>query len=143
MSVSSPFMIIMFALNGVEYYRGGRMHRLRIESHFDAAHKLVGYEGKCSRLHGHRWKVEVFVVGEKLNDVGILADFKALKEKLKHITGKFDHSFLNDFKEMGNPTVENVSRYIFKNLMDLPKKVRLEKVRVWESEENWGEYYEA
>jgi len=121
---------------------GEIMYRLRVESTFDAAHKLVGYKGKCARLHGHTWKVEVFVVGEKLNDIGILADFKILKDRLKEIIEKFDHSLLNDFKEIGNPTVENLSRYIFQNLRDLPKNVKLEKVRVWESEKNWGEYFE-
>jgi len=121
---------------------GEIMYRLRVESTFDAAHKLVGYKGKCARLHGHTWKVEAFVVGEKLNDIGILADFKILKDRLKEIIEKFDHSLLNDFKEIGNPTVENLSRYIFQNLRDLPKNVKLEKVRVWESEKNWGEYFE-
>ena len=118
------------------------MFRLRTQSHFDAAHKLVGYRGKCAQLHGHTWKVEVFVVGEKLNDIGILADFKVLKARLKEITDRFDHSFLNDFKQIGNPTAENISRYIFENLKDLPKTVRLEKVRVWESPDSYAEYFQ-
>jgi 6-pyruvoyltetrahydropterin/6-carboxytetrahydropterin synthase len=118
------------------------MYRLRIESHFDAAHKLDGYEGKCARLHGHTWKVEVFVTGENLNIVGMLMDFELLKEKVNEIVGKFDHNFLNDFKEIGNPTSENLARYIFKNLKSLPKNVKLEKVRVWESPTSWCEYYE-
>lgn len=118
------------------------MYRLRIESQFDAAHKLVGYNGKCSRLHGHTWKVEVFVVGKELDTAGLLVDFGLLKEKLREITDKLDHSFLNDFKKVGNPTSENISRYIFQNLRDSPKNVRLEKVRVWESTNNWCEYFE-
>jgi len=118
------------------------MYTLRIESDFDAAHKLVGYKGKCSRLHGHTWKIEVFVVGEKLDDIGILVDFNTLKEKLGEITDKLDHSFLNDFKEIGNPTSENISRYVFQNLKGLPKTVRLERVRVWESPKSWCEYFE-
>lgn len=135
-------MIITSALNGGEYYRGDRMYRLRIESHFDAAHRLVGYKGKCSRVHGHRWKVEVFVLGEKLNNIGILVDFEVIKIKLQKIVEKLDHSFLNDFKEIGNPTSENISKFIFKNLKDLPISVRLEKVRVWESPNVWCEYSE-
>lgn len=118
------------------------MYRLRIESHFDAAHKLEGYNGKCSQLHGHGWKVEVFVTGEKLNNIGILMDFKSLRKKLKKIIKKIDHRFLNDFKEIGNPTSENISRYIYQNLNNLPKTVKLEKVRVWEMPEAWCEYYE-
>ena len=121
---------------------GEIMYRLRVESKFDAAHKLIGYEGKCARLHGHTWKVEVFVIGEKLDRIGMLVDFKMLKKRLEEITEKFDHSFLNDFKEIDNPTVENLSKYIFQNLRNLPKNVKLEKVRVWESEKSWGEYFE-
>ena len=121
---------------------GEIMYRLRVESKFDAAHKLIGYRGKCARLHGHTWKVEVFVIGEKLDRTGMLADFIILKKRLEKMTEKFDHSFLNDFKEIGNPTVENLSRYIFQNLRGLPKSVKLEKVRVWESKKSWGEYFE-
>lgn len=122
---------------------GEGMYRLRIESHFDAAHKLVGYQGKCSKLHGHRWKVEVFVIGEKLDKVGILVDFKTLKKCLCQITEKLDHCYLNDFKDIGNPTSENISRYIYRNLQDLPKSVRLEKVRVWETPGSWCEYLQS
>jgi 6-pyruvoyltetrahydropterin/6-carboxytetrahydropterin synthase len=120
---------------------GETMYRLRVKSHFDAAHKLVGYNGKCSELHGHTWKVEVLVTGEELDKIGMLVDFKVLKEKLKEITEKLDYSLLNDLKEIGNPTSENLSRYIFKNLKNLPN-VKLEKVRVWESPSSWCEYHE-
>lgn len=116
------------------------MFRLRIESHFDAAHKLAEYKGKCARLHGHTWKVEVFVIGKKLNDIGLLIDYRIIKEKLNEVIEKLDHSFLNDFKEIGNPTSENISKYIFKNL-NLPKNVRLEKVRVWEGSRSYTEYF--
>ena len=137
-------MTITFTLNGGAYYeyRGEKMFRLRVESQFDAAHKLIGYKGKCSRLHGHSWKVEAFVVGEKLDDIGILVDYKMLKEKLGEISEKLDHGFLNDLKEIGTPTSENLSRYLFHNLKGLPETVRLEKVRVWESTKSWCEYSE-
>jgi len=118
------------------------MFRLRIESHFDAAHKLTGYKGKCAELHGHTWKIEVFAVGKKLNDIGVLIDFKDLAEKLNRVIERLDHSFLNDLKEIGNPTGENISRYIFENLENLPKSVRLEKVRVWEGSGSYIEYFQ-
>mgnify|MGYP005665459171 CR=1 FL=1 len=105
-----------------------RMYRLRVETKFDAAHKLVSYEGKCSRLHGHTWKVEVFVVGNKLDEIGMLTDFRVLKEKLNEVIEKLDHSFLNDFEEMGNPTCENIARYIYERLKAKLENVRLEKV---------------
>lgn len=143
MSVLSPSTITMSVLNGVGYCRGDGMYRLRIESHFDAAHRLIGYEGKCAELHGHTWKVEVFVVGEKLNDIGILVDFNILKEELSQIIRRLDHKFLNNIKEIGNPTCENLSKYILQSLKNLRNDVKLEKVRVWEGEKSWCEYYET
>ena len=119
------------------------MYRLRIEAKFDAAHKMEGYQGKCSNLHGHTYKIEVFVLVEKVDSVGISVDQRLLKEKLRAITDKFDHSFLNDFKEVGNPSMENLSRYIFENMKDLPSGVKLEKVRVWETPTSWCEYFEC
>jgi len=116
------------------------VYRLRIESHFDAAHKLVGYKGKCSNVHGHRWKVEVFVTGKKLDNLGILVDFEVIKKRLQKIVEKLDHSFLNDFEEIGNPTSENISKHIFKRMNDSSASVKLERVRVWESPEAWCEY---
>jgi len=133
----------MCVLNGGEYCRSDDMYRLRIESRFDAAHKLINYGRKCGQLHGHTWKVEVFVVGEKLNGIGILVDFDILKKKLSTIIGRLDHTSLNDLKEIGNPTCENLSKYIFETLKDLPKHIKLEKVRVWEGEKSWCDYYET
>ena len=143
MSVLSPFTTTTSVLSGGEHCKGDGMYRLRIESHFDAAHKLIGYKGKCAELHGHTWKVEVFVVGEKLGDVGILVDFNILEEKMRKIIERLDHKFLNNIKEIGNPTCENLSKYIFETLKDLPKNITLERVRVWEGEKSWCEYYEA
>ena len=118
------------------------MFRLRVESRFDAAHKLEGYKGKCSKLHGHSWKVEIYVIGLQTDEIGILKDYGILKENLQKIIVKLDHSYLNDFPEIGNPTSENISKYIFKNLTHDLKDVKLEKVRIWENMENWCEYFE-
>ena len=119
------------------------MYRLRIKSEFDAAHKIEGYQGKCSQLHGHTYKIEVFVLAKQLDSIGISIDLRLLKEELAKITEQFDHSFLNDFKEIGNPSTENISRYIFQKLKSsLPNGVSLEKVRVWETSKSWIEYFE-
>ncbi|MCW4024750.1 MAG: 6-carboxytetrahydropterin synthase QueD [Candidatus Bathyarchaeota archaeon] len=117
------------------------MYRLRVEVEFDAAHKLIGYNGKCANLHGHTWRVEVFVRGDQLDDIGIVIDYNVLKQKLEDITEKLDHSCLNDNSEIGNPSSENLAKYIFKK-MKLPDNVQLEAVRVWENPRSWCEYYE-
>lgn len=59
------------------------MFELVVGEHFDAAHFLRGYTGKCAKVHGHTWQVEIRVQGEKLNECGMLVDFAFLKEKLK------------------------------------------------------------
>ena len=120
------------------------MYRLRTQTDFDAAHHLENYEGKCARLHGHLWVVEVFVLGKELDKAGLLVDFGVIKTALNKITdGRLDHQNLNDIKEIGNPTCENVARYIFSSLKpSIPKEVLLEKVRVWETPRSWGEYFE-
>jgi 6-pyruvoyltetrahydropterin/6-carboxytetrahydropterin synthase len=121
-----------------------KVYRLRIETEFDAAHKIEGYQGKCAQLHGHTYKVEVFVLSKQTDSIGITFDLRLLKEKLLGITGRFDHNFLNDLKELGNPSIENISKYIFLNMKDnLPDGVLLERVRVWETPKSWCEYFEG
>jgi 6-pyruvoyltetrahydropterin/6-carboxytetrahydropterin synthase len=118
------------------------MYRLRIETEFDAAHRIIGHNGKCKNLHGHTWKVEVFVLGKKPDKIGIVVDYGILKQRLNEIIEKLDHTYLNDSKEIGNPTSENIAKYVFENLRILPENVKLEKIRVWESRRSWCEYFE-
>ena len=138
-------MTIMPIPNGEECFRrNAAMFRLKVELEFDAAHKMVGYQGKCAQLHGHTYKVEAFFLTRGLDATGISVDFRALREKLAKITEPFDHSYLNDFKELGNPSTENLSRFIFQRLKDdLPIGAVLEKVRVWENPRSWCEYFES
>jgi len=71
------------------------MHRIKIEGDFSSAHNLRGYKGKCEDLHGHNWKVEVAVDSSKLDKIGMVMDFKSLKEKLYNLLDKLDHKYLN------------------------------------------------
>jgi 6-pyruvoyltetrahydropterin/6-carboxytetrahydropterin synthase len=120
------------------------MFRLRVESEFDAAHKLEGYLGKCANLHGHTYKVEAFFIAKQIDSIGVSADLRELRTKLARITQQFDHSYLNDFQELGNPSTENISHYVFEKLKDsLSKDVVIEKVRVWETPKSWCEYFES
>lgn len=118
------------------------MYELTIKKHFAAAHRLVNYEGDCSRIHGHTWTVEVTVSGEKLDQCGMLIDFKILKGTLEKVIKELDHSFLNELapfsgESSGNPTAENLAGYIFEGmsaaLSEISKTVRICGVRVWES----------
>lgn len=114
----------------------GGMYELTVKDHFDAAHALIGYPGQCKNLHGHTWEVEVSVEGTMLDSVGILYDFKTLKDDLAHILAIFDHAYLNDldmFKDM-NSTAENMARLVYDELSGkLPENVKLTEVCIWES----------
>lgn len=100
---------------------------------FDAAHYLPEYEGKCQRLHGHHWVVELGVKGPIKNS-GFVIDFSKLSSWLKeHVVNQFDHTVLNDI--IGNPTAENIAIYIrnrFITTADL--RCNLVFIKVWETE---------
>ncbi len=121
------------------------MYEIMIEDNFASAHQLKGYEGPCENLHGHTWKVQVFMTGEKLNKLGMLFDFKEAKSLLKELLDSFDHKNLNElemFKET-NPTAENIAKVIFQKYKDLTgnRGIILSKVTVWESEVTCATYH--
>lgn len=117
------------------------MYRLRVETTFAAAHKVVESNGKCEKLHGHTFTVELFVTAENTEPNGMVIDFAVLKTALQKVTETLDHSYLNDNDELGNPTSENIAKYFFNQLKKtLPQEPKLEKVRVWESPKSWAEY---
>ena len=91
------------------------MYELTVHGEFEAAHRIVGYEGKCRRLHGHNWTVEAVVRGRELDRLGMLIDFKILKAALNAVLDEFDHQYLNELPafETLNPTAENLARLIF------------------------------
>ena len=109
------------------------MYELMIESTFDAAHALRGYEGPCENLHGHTWRVQIFLKGNKLNKIGYLKDFKDIKKTLKIVLSQFDHKNLNETARFIkiNPSCENLSLIIYKEMKRQIKE--LTKVTVWES----------
>jgi 6-pyruvoyltetrahydropterin/6-carboxytetrahydropterin synthase len=112
------------------------VYELLIEAEFSAAHRLREYDGACEKLHGHNWRVEMAVVGEKLNNLGMIMDFSDLKIVLGCALDAYDHTYLNDldcFKDQ-NPTTENLSRLIFEGCTpQMPEGVRVKSVTVWES----------
>jgi 6-pyruvoyltetrahydropterin/6-carboxytetrahydropterin synthase len=113
------------------------MYQISVEQHFDAAHFLRGYHGKCEALHGHRFRVVVKVESLQVDDTGIAYDFRVLKQQLADIVTRFDHICLNDVPPFDkiNPSSENIASTIYKEL--LPKlagsPVSISGVEVWES----------
>jgi 6-pyruvoyltetrahydropterin/6-carboxytetrahydropterin synthase len=91
--------------------------RLSVRDEFSAAHALRGYKGKCERLHGHNFAVELVVEGNSLSvDAALLLDFGLLKRLLKEILGEIDHSVLNETPpfDVLNPSSENLARHIWR-----------------------------
>lgn len=120
------------------------MYRIHVRSHFDAAHGLRGYRGKCENLHGHRWEVVVCVQSAVLDEEGIACDFTLLKRSLNAVLDRFDHHNLNEippFDQM-NPSSENIARTVYEELKKSLPQVRVTSVEAWESPDAWATYSE-
>jgi 6-pyruvoyltetrahydropterin/6-carboxytetrahydropterin synthase len=102
---------------------------------FAAAHWLKDYPGNCSQIHGHTWKTEVTLVGDQLDELGMLVDFRDVRRVLRGIVGKFDHCLLNDIEPFDsvNPTAENLARFIYEEVKTSFPQLRVKSVQVWES----------
>ena len=114
------------------------MYEVMIEEEFSAAHALRGYQGKCENMHGHNWKVEVYVRGERLDRVGMLVDFKELKSATRRVMQYLDHQNLNELKPFDielNPSSEHLAGFILHKVAEAINdgRVTVYKVRVWET----------
>ena len=122
------------------------MYQITVEGHFDAAHALRGYKGKCENIHGHRYRVAVSVKAAGLNEIGLAYDFSELKKHLGDILSRYDHTSLNDIPPFDetNPSAENLAATIHAELKTRLKDapVTLVSVTVWESPESSVEYRE-
>lgn len=122
------------------------MYELTIQTKFSAAHQLRNYNGRCENLHGHNWKVDVYVTAEKLDDVGLAVDFRVLKDTTNGFLDQIEHKFLNDippFNEM-NPSSENIARWLYLGLSNKLNdgNVKVSRIRVWESDNAAATYSE-
>ncbi|MCG2713840.1 MAG: 6-carboxytetrahydropterin synthase QueD [Candidatus Omnitrophica bacterium] len=116
------------------------MFNLKVGSSFSSAHNLRGYKGKCEDLHGHNWRVEITVKSNKLDNIGMVLDFKYLKNKLNAVLDKMDHKYLNKLSifKKANPTSEHIAKYIYGQLKSqIPL---LSCVTVWENSTSAATY---
>ena len=72
------------------------MYELKVKDSFASAHFLRGYEGPCEKLHGHTWKIEISIVSNEIDDIGLVVDFKEVKKRLKEFLNNLDHVCLNE-----------------------------------------------
>jgi 6-pyruvoyltetrahydropterin/6-carboxytetrahydropterin synthase len=123
----------------------GARYEVMVESEFSAAHALRGYRGKCENLHGHNWKVEVYVRGRRLDEVGMLVDFKQLKAATLRVMGYLDHINLNElppFDSALNPSSEHLASFILGRIAEEidDDRAQVYKVRVWETPSTCATY---
>ena len=115
------------------------MFEVSVEHTFAAGHALRNYRGKCENVHGHNYRVQVLVRGEKLDQTGMLADFVVLKKLLRDISERLDHVFLNDIEPFitVNPTAENMAVYFCEKMQEglkMENPVEVAEVKVWETD---------
>lgn len=111
---------------------------------FEASHNLIEYDGPCSNLHGHSYKLYVTVSGyvdtvsDNITDCMVI-DFKDIKSIVKReVVDKLDHTYLN--KVFSQPTAEVMAALIFETLENVfPKDCTLEKIRLYETEDSYAE----
>jgi 6-pyruvoyltetrahydropterin/6-carboxytetrahydropterin synthase len=116
------------------------MFEVTVEQTFAAAHALRNYKGGCETLHGHNFRVQVVISGERLDDTGMLVDFIDVKNLMGKVMARLDHQNLNQVApfDVQNPSAENIAEYICKGMTDglvnTPVPVRIREVKVWETD---------
>ena len=122
------------------------MYEVKIVTQFAAAHRLENFNGKCESLHGHNWKVEVFLVGKALDGAGLLMDFGVVKARTKQVLEEVDHKYLNELAAFQdrNPSSENLACYLYERLGAIFNRVevKVRRVDVWESDTSCASYYQ-
>ena len=123
------------------------MYTISVQAHYDAAHFLREYKGKCERLHGHRYVVDVAVQTEELNESGIAFDFVDLKRHLRELADGLDHRNLNDLEPFRDveTSAENQARYFYDELTKRLPPAQADGLlyaRVWETPTQWAAYGE-
>jgi 6-pyruvoyltetrahydropterin/6-carboxytetrahydropterin synthase len=122
------------------------MYEVKIVTQFAAAHRLENFKGKCESLHGHNWKVEVFLGGQDLDETGLLMDFGEVKARTKEVLEEIDHKYLNELAafQNRNPSSENLAAYLFERLGAVfnHDRVKVRRVNVWESDSSCASYYQ-
>src|ERR1700689_5290774 len=135
------YMALLEDFSRVFAARGSTMNvRLVHEFRFEAAHRLpkVPPGHKCSRLHGHSFRVELTVAGPVDEQTGWFIDFQHLLDAWKPLYDVLDHHYLNEVPGLENPTSELLARWVWERIK--PVLAALARVTVFETCESRCEY---
>lgn len=112
---------------------------------FSASHQLRGYKGRCERLHGHNWRVRVYVRAAELDDAGMVIDFHDLDDMMARAIEPFDHQHLNEVPpfDQVNPSAENLAKIIAQRVSALlsDPRVSVRCCDVWENDLSRARYF--
>jgi 6-pyruvoyltetrahydropterin/6-carboxytetrahydropterin synthase len=113
------------------------MYEVYVTTQFEAAHRLVGDFGPATRTHGHTYRMEVIVRGERLSDDGVLYDIGELRSEVEDLASSLHYRDLNDVPDLAtvNTTAEEVADYCWGKLAPPLRGRGLDSltVRIWES----------
>ncbi|HEX6307019.1 MAG TPA: 6-carboxytetrahydropterin synthase QueD [Longimicrobiales bacterium] len=123
------------------------MFMVSVQAHYDSAHFLRHYKGKCERLHGHRYVVELALATDELDRAGIAFDFVDVKRNLRELADYLDHNNLNELPPFDDiePSAENQAKYFYDEMKRrLPPRMAeaIVYARVWETPTQWAQYTE-
>lgn len=120
---------------------------------FDSAHYLPKYVGKCHNMHGHTYRLQVFLTGQIQADgpeQGMVLDFSRMKDKIKSLVEELDHKVLNEVLipmfPCECPTAEMMASWIYWELNRMckadstfPSDVTVSKIRLYETPTSYAE----
>ena len=126
------------------------MFEVTVQAGFSSGHFLRNYRGKCENPHGHNYKVFVTLIGEQLDEAGMLLDFKLLKQVMRPTVEYLDHFMINDlapFDKEVNPSAENLAKYFYEQtssqLVEMTGgRVRVKDCTLYETDTSFARYYE-
>ncbi len=108
------------------------------EISISSTHRIREHKGGCENIHGHNWKIRVYVKAEELDELGMVIDFKVLKNKMNQIIMPLDHTDINEhpYFQDNNPTSENLAKFIYDELSKEinDSRISISKVVVFETD---------
>ncbi len=121
------------------------MFEVSVQDTFASGHALREYRGKCENVHGHNYRVEVKIQGPELNKIGLLVDFKEVKQLIGKVVDYLDHRFINDLPpfDVLNPSAENIAKYFYDQIhggLQQENAVEVSEVKLWETDVTYASY---